>query len=480
MTKVAVAGFQHETNTFLKDTTNISDFVKPAAWPGLTEGQEIFTKFEGLNIPISGFLETWPGEISPILWAMAEPGGYVCDDAFDNISQKIVSRLSDIRPGAVYLDLHGAMVTERFDDAEAELLKRIRSALGSDVPIVVSLDLHANISRELFDLATAMSIYRTYPHVDFAETGRRAAQLLSVALEKKLYKSFHQLDFVIPITAQSTLHEPGKSIYERISDFKLASVDMALGFPAADIPDTGVALVSYGEDQSAVESSIQELKQHVLQSIDVFDARLTDAKSAVRIAVNSSKTVILADPQDNPGAGGTSDTTGILKALLEANAPDAVLAMLYDPEATRAAHDAGIGAVLRLKLGGKYHEYSTPVEADVVVQALSDGDFVCSGPMFHGSQAHLGPMAALKINGTGIIVVVGVTRCQNLDQEFFRTVGIEPADHKIVCVKSAIHFIADYGRISDHILFAVSPGANPCDLKQLHYSKLRTGVTLLN
>jgi microcystin degradation protein MlrC len=100
--------------------------------------------------------------------------------------------------------------------------------------------------------------------------------------------------------------------------------------------------------------------------------------------------------------------------------------------------------------------------------------------MFYGSQAHLGPMAALRINGSGIIVVVGVTRCQNLDQEFFRAVGIEPADHKIVCVKSAIHFIADYGRISDHILFAVSPGANPCDLKQLNYSKLRPGIKLLS
>jgi microcystin degradation protein MlrC len=168
-----------------------------------------------------------------------------------------------------------------------------------------------------------------------------------------------------------------------------------------------------------------------------------------------------------------------LQALIANNAPDAVLSLLHDPAAATAAHAAGVGAQLDIALGGGHPEYAQPVQAKVQVIALSDGNFTCTGPMFGGARAHLGPMAALQLVGTGIQVVVGSTRCQNLDQEFFRAVGIEPADHAIVCVKSAVHFMADYTRISDRVLFAVAPGANPCDLRQIPYTKVRAGVTLL-
>jgi microcystin degradation protein MlrC len=152
--------------------------------------------------------------------------------------------------------------------------------------------------------------------------------------------------------------------------------------------------------------------------------------------------------------------------------------MLYDPGAAAAAHAAGQGSTLTLPLGGHYRQYSDPLEAEVVVEALSDGRFRCTGPMFGGSDADLGPVARLRLAGTGVTLVVGSQRAQNADQEFFRLVGLEPADHAIVCVKSAVHFIADYKRIAPTILFADSPGANPCNLAAIPFTRLRAGIRL--
>ena len=182
MTRIAVAGFQHETNTFAPFPTTFEMFERAGAWPALTRGDDIPKRFAGLNLPLSGFLDVCRHDVVPILWAFAEPGGYVTEDAFERIAGEIVQGIERARPDAVYLDLHGAMVTEAHDDAEAEILSRIRESQGDDLPIAVSLDLHANASRRLFDLATVVTIYRTYPHTDIAQTGARACALLEAAL----------------------------------------------------------------------------------------------------------------------------------------------------------------------------------------------------------------------------------------------------------------------------------------------------------
>lgn len=479
MTRIAIAGFQHETNTFAPDETTLEHFVQAGAWPAMTRGDDIFSVFQGLNIPISGFIQACPFQMVPILWAMAEPGGYVTDHAFDTITGEIVEGIAQANPQAVYLDLHGAMVTRTHPDAEAEILRRIRARMGDALPIVVSLDLHGNLSPAFFQLASAVTIYRTYPHTDFADTGARAAQLLQRVLAGSLCKAYRQGDFITPITAQTTHASPARELYQGLLRHAPASVDLALGFPPADIPDCGPAIFAYAETQAAADAAADSVAQALQQAKPVFDARLLPADQAVRQAMAMPGPVLIADPQDNPGAGGTSDTTGVLQALIANNAPDAVLSLLHDPAAATAAHAAGVGAQLDIALGGGHPEYAQPVQAKVQVIALSDGNFTCTGPMFGGARAHLGPMAALQLVGTGIQVVVGSTRCQNLDQEFFRAVGIEPADHAIVCVKSAVHFMADYTRISDRVLFAVAPGANPCDLRQIPYTKLRAGVMLL-
>ena len=482
MKKIAVAGFQHETNTFAPQPTTFEIFEERGAWPELTRGESLIKRFLGLNLPISGFISACNHKVEPILWAAAEPGGFVENDAFELITNEIVDGIINSRPDAVYLDLHGAMVTRNYDDGEAEILRRIREAAGYDLPLAVSLDLHGNLSKSFFDLADLVTIYRTYPHVDLAETGARAADLLSMALKKPLKKAWRRANFLIPVTAQGTDYQPSKNIYnyiDKISQNEVASIDLAMGFPPADIPELGPVIVAYDQSQKVANDSVEKVFKKLLEAEPTYNDRLVSAEDAVADAVKSiNGPVVIADVQDNPGAGGTGDTTGLISALIKAKASDAILSMLYDPDTAEAAHKAGVGSEIDVSLGGKYTTYSKPIKCKVLIEAISDGRFLFTGPMFGGSDADLGPVALLKIFDTSIRVVVGSKRAQNADQEMFRVVGLEPCQHKIICVKSAMHFVADYKRVSKNIIFATSPGANPCNLTEIPYKRLLPGIRL--
>ena len=476
MTRIAVAGFQHETNTFAPFPTGMADFERAGAWPALTRGADIPGVFAGLNLPMAGFLDACRHETLPILWCFAEPGGMVEQDAFDQITNEITTAIADMRPDAVYLDLHGAMVTAAHPDAEAEILRRVRAVVGPDMPIAVSLDLHGNLSQAFFDLATVVTIYRTYPHTDLAETGARAAALLDHALTGPVAKAFRQGEFVIPITAQGTFFSPARELYAGLSSTAALSADLALGFPPADVPDIGPAIFAYGRTQSEADTAADQLAEQLAAAEPDFDPRIIGGTAAVTDAMRGPGPVIIADVADNPGAGGTGDTTGLLRILVEKAADDVVLSMLHDPDAAAAAHAAGVGAELTVALGGRFTAFSNPLHHRVQVEALSSGQFLFTGPMFGGSTADLGPVARLRLLGTGITVVVGTVRAQNADQEMFRVVGIEPAEHAIVVVKSAMHFMADYAPIASRILFAETPGANPCSPATIPYRRLRPGL----
>ena len=479
--KIIVAGFQHETNTFSPIPTRLEDFEQDDLWPGLTRGTDLPSRFRGTNIPIAGFLDACRHQTIPVLWASAEPGSYVEDAAFDRIAGEIVDAAADSSVDAVYLDLHGAMATRTYQDGEYELLRRIRSRVGGDMPIAVSLDLHGNMSRDFFDLASVVTVYRTYPHTDLAETGVRAAVLLDRAMSRPMFRSFRQIDFMIPITAQSTNHRPADGIYANLDSFGSASVDVCLGFPPADVQCNGPSVFAYAESQAAADHAADAVASEIRRSESAFSSRLVNAMDAVRTAVrNLPDRTVIADPQDNPGAGATGETTGLLKALIEQRVPDAAFSMFHDPTAASQAHEAGIGSEINVCLGGRYTEYSTPLEACMEVVALADGPFMLTGPVYGGSIANLGQIAHLRPKGTSISVVVGSRRTQNADKAMFRVVGIEPADRKIICVKSSVHFMADYQDIASQILFAESPGANPCRLDRIPFRNLKRGMRLLS
>jgi microcystin degradation protein MlrC len=490
--RIAIAGFQHETNTFAPIPTRFEDFARGGAWPALTTGSDVIEVFAGLNIPVGGFIGAADGfDLVPVLWAGAEPAGYVEQAGYDRIAGMICEGIGAAgRLDGIYLDLHGAMVTDDFEDGEGELLRRVRNVVGPDLPVAVSLDLHGNLTPEFAALASSVAIYRTYPHVDMAATGARAAVLLGEELARgeSFAKAYRQVGFIPPITDQSTMREPGGRLYGLLPGLAgagVSSVDFAFGFPPADIRHCGPSIFAYGQDQAAVDAAADAMLAAVDAAEAEFGNPLIPAAEAVRMAMAKSaaaqRPVVICDPQDNPGAGAVGDSTGLLAALIDEGATDACIGMIWDPDTAAQAHAAGEGATIEASIGGRFPEVGGPaVRLTAEVERLSDGRFTFTGPFYGGAHANLGPMACLRVRARGgdVRVVVGSARAQNADQEIFRVVGIEPAEQRIVAVKSAVHFLADYEPIAARVIFAEAPGANPCALDRIPYRRLRPGVRL--
>ena len=486
---IAVGGFQHETNTFAPSKADYAAFEDGGGWPPLTFGEDIAPRLAGANIPAAGALAALHAmghRTVGLVWGAASPSARVTRDAYERIVGEMMARLVQLRDvDGVYLDLHGAMVTEHLDDGEGELLARVGSAVGLRVPVVASLDLHANVTRAMVERSDGLVAYCTYPHVDMAATGKRAARLLDATLNsgRAPAKSFQVIDFLTGLPSQCTLIEPAKSLYlllERLEREHRCTLSFTPGFPMADFPECGMAVTGYGEDEARVKAATAALAHAIADAEGEFSMELFEPDAAVARAMRRGEPgapVVLADTQDNPGAGGNGDTTGLLNALLSRRAPGAVLGLLIDPASAARAHAIGSGRKTVFALG----EISgvpghVPLEGEFRIEQLGDGRFTCTGPMFHGFRMDLGKMAVLEKDG--VRVVLASKKCQAADQEMFRHVGIEPRQQRIVALKSSVHFRADFEPIAREVLVVTAPGPAKADPTQFAWSRLRPGLRL--
>ena len=488
--RVALAGFLHETNTFAPTRALMSDFVQGGGYMPLSHGSAMIAHSRGINLGISGALtfgESVGWDLVPILWAGAIPSAHVCKDAYESITDSIISGIFAAGSlDGVFLDLHGAMVAEHEDDGEGLLLQRVRKAVGPDVPIAAALDLHGNITQEMVDAADVLVGFRTYPHVDMADTGTRAAQHLDGLMTRgtSFARAFRRLPFLVPIAWQSTRAEPGRAIYDLVAETEggdVTSASFFFGFPAADFEGCGPTVICYGKTQAAADAAADEIEQAVLLAEPAFTGQTYDADAgvieAMRIAQTATRPVVLADTQDNPGAGGDSNTTGMLRALVRQGATRAALGNMVDQRAAEAAHAAGVGAEIDIAFGGFSGIHGdAPYEARFVVETLSDGKMIASGPFYGGAHLDMGPSACLRIGD--VRVVVTTQKVQMADHEMYRFVWIEPTEQAILVNKSSIHFRADFDPISETILTCTAPGPMPVSPASLPFTKLARGMRL--
>ena len=491
--RIAVGGFQHETNTFAPTKADYAAFEQADSWPALQRGEGLLSAFEGMNVPIAGFIDAASSgnTLLPLVWCSATPSANVTEDAFERI---MAMMLEDLREAgsfdAVYLDLHGAMVTEHFDDGEGEILRRVRAAIGPRVPLVASLDLHANVTARMVGEADALVAYRTYPHVDMAETGARAAEHLFHLVKSgaRQAKAMRRLDYLIPLTAQCTLIEPAASLYGLVSETeghvsgngRVSSVSFTTGFPPVDIPECGPVVVAYADTEAAAAEAAQRIADAVREAEPDFREKLWSARDAVAHAIAHSSPgkgpIVLADTQDNPGAGGNGDTIGILSELIAQDARNACLAVLFDPESAARAAEAGEGARVSLALGAKTGGAPDehPLEGEFEVMRVTDGEFLATGPFYGGSRMSLGRTVRLRTGGVQVVVASRKGQCA--DKEMIRHTGLDPRELGILVVKSSVHFRADFGPMASEVLVVESPGPNTADLAKLPFTRLRKGL----
>jgi len=490
MARIAVGGFHHETNTFVNTPTDFAYFCSHRDRPPLVRRDDVLKWLSGISFALSGFLQIMAADhdIVPLLWTSGGAGGMVTRDAFERIAAELVAELSQQMPvDAIYLDLHGAMVTEDFQDGEGELLRRIRACVGADMPIVISLDYHANVTPAMAAQVDAVSGYLTYPHVDRPETGIRAAAAMQHVLEHGRTPgcALRKMPFLVPLHSQCTMVEPSRGIVELTQSLEgegVLTVSYLAGFPPSDIFDCGPSVVVHAATQEAADRAADEVARFVAMKESEFAVPVlspADAVSrAMSIAAGADRPVIIADTQDNPGAGGSADTTGLLVALVEGGAEGAALGYLCDAEAVASAHRAGRGASITIDLGGRNGpEGVVPFHGTFEVKALGDGKIRTTGPVSGNRDIDLGPTALLQIGG--VKVAVTTKRMQAHDQAPFRHLGVEPKQQKILALKSTVHFRGDFQALAEDILIAIAPGGHLADSSKFTYKNLRPGLRLM-
>jgi microcystin degradation protein MlrC len=490
--RIALGGFLHESHSFAPHPTIFDDFTRPGAWSPIQRGEAMVAHLKPTSAPAAGAiraLEEAGHAIAPLTWCFASPAGPVQASAFERITAMIVADLSDaMRAGpidGVYLDLHGAMVSEDFPDGEGEVLRRVRAVVGPDIPVTSSLDPHANMTPLMVELADALAPFRTYPHVDMKDAGARAVRLLldRIARGKPFARAFAALDFWIPITSQCTLMAPmAPAMVERAklaAKHGVAELAFCFGFPYADFAGCQPAIAAFADTEAQARAAVAEMKAWLDAHepsfrLDVLPAEQAVAE-AIRIASGAARPVVIADTQDNPGGGGHGDTTGLLSELIRQGAEGAVLGIINDAESAAACHAMGEGAEVNLSLGGKSD--GAPIALRATVEKLADGKFTCTGPMGAGNPADLGASALLRA-AEGVRVIVTSRKMQAYDQALFRHLGVEPAEQKILALKSSVHFRADFQPIAEAVLVAVAPGPVTADPSVFPFKNLRPGLRM--
>ena len=490
--RIAIGGFQHESHSFAPVPTRWQDFLRPGGFPPLQRPAGLVEALRPTSVPGAGAItaaEEAGAEIAPLVWCFANPAGPVTAEAFERIAALMLAALSDAMEAApldgVFLELHGAMVAEGYGDAEGELLRRVRAVVGPEVPVAASLDPHANTTAAMVEHADALVPYGTYPHVDMKPAGARAVRLLLERIRRgrPWAKSFRQVDFLIPLSAQCTLVPPMQDVLEeraRIAEAEgVAELAFCFGFPYADFPDCGVSVAAFAEDQAPADRAAESLAGWIEAREAEFAGAVVPAAEgvarAIALARTASRPVVLADTQDNPGGGGHGDTTGLLAELIRQGAQGAVLGLINDAESAAACHATGEGATLRLSLGGRSD--GAPLAVAATVERLSDGRFTCTGPMARGNPADLGPSALVRVS-SGVRAVVVSRKMQAYDQALFTHLGVRPAKQKILALKSSVHFRADFQPIAAEVIVVAAPGPVVADPAVLPFTRLRPSLRL--
>ena len=477
--RIATGCIGHETNTFSPIATNFDSFVQGT----YCVGDQVIAEFAGTSTITGGFLARAAElgmEIVPLLWTFATPSGTVKQAAYERLKADFLARLGEAGSlDGVLLDLHGAMVTEAHEDAEGDLLRAVREQVG-DLPVVVTLDLHANITMAMAEYADVIVGFDTYPHVDCYERGLEGAQIIAdtVTGEIRPTMAYRQLPLLTSPPPQCSMRPPMSEAIAALHEVEarpgVLTATLSMGFPFADIHDAGCSvLVTTDGDQQLAADYADEFARYMWNRREVFRADLVSVHEAIEFAQQSQgQPVVLAEGSDNPGGGGPCDGTFILRALMEADFQGAVVAVIADAESVAKAVAAGVGEKVELEVGGKSIAlHGVPVALCGYVQAITDGHFVHKGPMARGKSAQMGRTAVVKVGGVEIILTE--LRIQPFDMEVLRSVGIEPRDRKLIALKSAVHFRADYTPLAQAIVEVDTPGVHSPNLFSYEYQKLR-------
>jgi microcystin degradation protein MlrC len=469
--KIALAGIFHESNTFLHTYTCLEDFRR-GHW---LKGEDIRKEYAAAYHEIGGMLEVMDAggvEIRPVFFAEATPGGIVTAEAYDRLLKELLEGLD--RAGAVDGCLvvpHGAGVSETYRDMDGHWLSAVRHKLGDHVPIVGTLDPHANVSPMMVGSTDALIAYRTNPHVDQRETGRRAAELLLQILKGccRPRQRLFQLPLAINIQRQGTKDEPCRSLYAAALEMEkkrgVLSISILLGFPYADVEEMGtsVLVVEDGGDAESGNSG-GDLAGIIWGNRHDLAGGKADVEEVVRSLKNREKPVLLLDMGDNIGAGAPGNSVYLLE-MLEKQGGMRYFGCICDASVVRRAEGVTVGGVLSVPLAGDI--------CFVKILLKADGRFAETAPR-HGGQLHfdMGRIAVVQTENGSVIMYTSL-RIPPFSLRQLTEFGVEPAAFDVLVAKGVHAPIAAYGPVCRTLIQVDTPGVTQSDMTKFTFRHRR-------
>lgn len=479
--RIAVAGVLHETNSFAPFSTGLDAFAKE--W---IAGLDAFVaRYGGTRTSMGGAIDAASAHgtiLVPGLYAAATPSGMVTASAGESLLEEVTASVDSTTDGLLLI-VHGAMVTEGYQDFEGELLRRLRERLGADYPIAITVDLHGNISPLMAEMADFIVGYDTYPHVDMYERAIEAFGLLlryirgEVAPVRALV---HTGMLVVPqgmVTDAGIMQEVMALAFEWEKQPGILNVTVAGGFPYSDVVDAGMTFVVTADgDASLAERCAADLAAFAARHKERFDTQYLPPAEAVRAALAAPEgPVVLPEGADNVGGGAPGDSTHVLAELakIDSQAPNSrALIVICDEQAVQAARDAGIGGHFSHLVGGRHDElHGAPVMiTNGVVRTLFDGNYRHIGAYMTGQQAFMGLTAVVQAGN--LTLVLTEKRTAPWDLGHVRSVGLWPTDYQIIVAKSAIAWQTAFGQFAKQAIHVDSPGCCSANLSHFTYRNL--------
>lgn len=469
--KTFIASISTETNSF-----------SPLPTGRLSFEQGVVAHGDATKGPVeywSGPLHIWREaaaargwEVRESLTAHAQPAGPTVRDVYEEYRDEILRDLRSAMPvDVVLLSLHGAMIADGYDDCEGDLIACCRQIAGPQAIIGGLLDPHCHLTDAMIANATLLVAYKEYPHVDIPARAKDLFRLAADAAEGRTKPVMRDYDCRM-ICAMHTPYEPMRGFVDdmtsRESEPGVLSLSLAHGFPWGDHPRVGARTLAVTDNDTALaERLARQLGEKLFSLRHEIMRPYPDISGALdRALANPAGQVVLADVSDNPGGGAPGDATFLLEAILERGITNVVTGIYWDPIALRICREAGEGARLDLRLGGKCGPMSgRPVDLAVTVKKLAGG----LTQRFGDLPAPLGEMAWIEANGVDI--VVNDNRTQTFHPEAFTQLGIDLSAKRIICVKSSQHFYAGFAPIASEVIHVATPGSITPDYANIPYTK---------
>jgi microcystin degradation protein MlrC len=456
--RIGVAGIVQESNTLAPFKSRMEDFT-------IYRGNEVISANEGTNTEVGGFLRQLDSlgvKAVPLISAWAVSAGPAEDSAFELLVDLLIERIKEAQCDGLLIALHGAWVTGAYSSADAELVRRVRSVIGPSIPIVITLDLHANVRPSILREIQGLVGFRTYPHIDMADTGMKAARLLYDIVTKGLKTRMYwmSIPLLAPPQAATTEEPPIGDVLERLDGLVPEGVLSASFFcvqPWLDMEDVMSCIVVVAEsDNFGVPDRMRVIAGQLWDHRDELTVDwISPNELLAEVFRDESRPVIVSEAYDATTGGAPGDHPGLLSILLPHQKELSACLFMVDPQAVQIADELGVGREFRGALGAKIDtRYGAPLK----------------GPVFTGRTVNMGRTAVLQVGELKIVVASKPTF--NIDPELYRSQGIEPKEQDIIAVKSPSLFRPGYASMLGRVLHLDMPGVCRGNLRLIPFSNI--------